>query len=45
MCETELVLSYYTDARALLAHGTSYPSRSWKYIVVFQVLAMQSVMR
>jgi len=32
MCETELALSYYTDARALLAHDASYPSRSWKNI-------------
>jgi len=33
MCETELTLSYYTDARTLLAHGASYPSRSWKNTV------------
>jgi len=31
--ETELALSYYTDVRALLAHGASYPSRSWKNTV------------
>jgi len=34
MCETKSALSYYTDAHALLAYGTSYPSRSWKNTVV-----------
>jgi len=33
ICETELALSYYTDARALLVHGALYPSRSWKNTV------------